>query len=123
MPRGEVDDNLLWQHVARELHPHEHPAAPEADQHGSEPHELQHHPVKLGGAGVVRLVEDDHPRPAQAEHEAAGQPLHDVLTIDTVGHEGHWSLVTMFISGAAHTGGLHYHIVDYTTWNNIEIRI
>ena len=62
----------LRQHVTGELHPHEHPAAAEADDHRGEAHELQQHSVELGSVGVVRLVQDNHPRPAEAEHEAAG---------------------------------------------------
>ena len=72
----------LGEHVARQLHPHEHPAATEADDHRGEPDELEEDPVELGGVGVVGLVEDHHPSPAQAEHEATCQPLHDVLAVD-----------------------------------------
>merc|ERR1719229_876158 len=107
----------LGHHVAWELHPHEDPAAAEADDHGSEPHELQHHPVELGRGGVVGLVQDDHARPAQAEHEAAGQALHDVLSVDSVGHKGHGPLVAVLVRGAAHARGLHDHVVDDSSCN------
>ena len=68
------------------------------------------------------LVQDDHPGPAQAEHEARGQALHDVLAVDSVGHEGHRSLVTMLICGAANTGGLHNYIINNTTCNGAHLK-
>ena len=67
------------------------------------------------------LVEDDHPRPAETEHEAGGQALHDVLAVDSVGHEGHRSLVTMFICGAANTGRLHNYIINNSTYNGANL--
>ena len=34
------------EHIAGQLHPHEDPAAAEADDHGGEAHELEHDPVE-----------------------------------------------------------------------------
>jgi len=111
MPRN----TFLRLHVARQLHSHENPAAPEADDHRCKPYELQHHPVEPGGGGVVGLVQDDHARPTQGEHEAASQPLHDVLPVHPVGHEGHGPGVAMLVCGAAHARRLHDHIVNNST--------
>ena len=55
------------QHVAGQLHPHENPAAAEADDHGGESNELEHDPVELRCVGVVGLVQDDHPGATKTE--------------------------------------------------------
>ena len=40
---------------------------------------LEHGPIELGDARGMGLVEDDESEPAEREHEAGGQALHNVL--------------------------------------------
>ena len=51
---------------------------------------------------LVRLIEKDESQATKSEHERCSQAFHDVLAIDTPGHERARFLVAVFIGGGAY---------------------
>lgn len=113
---------ILGLQVAGQLHAHEQPGGEEGDQDENESHGGQQQAVEVRLARRVRLVHDDESQSADGEQEAAGQALHDVLPIHTVGHKGHWTRVSVLIHRGSQTGRLHNHVV-YDTCGPICISV
>lgn len=91
--RYELGLKVSWQ-----LHSHEDPSCKERHKNADEPNGRQHNSVEFGRGGVVRPVQDDEAEAPHGEEEAGGQALHDVLAVDSVGHEGHGTGVTVLVS-------------------------
>ena len=56
--------------------------------------------IETRHVGLVRLIEKNKSQTTEGEHERGSETLHDVLTIDTPGHECYRFLMSILIGGA-----------------------
>lgn len=98
--------------IAGQLHPHEEPSREEGHQDEDEAHGSQEQAIEIRLAWCVGLVHYDEAQAADREEEAAGQPLHYILGVYSVGHEGHGTRVSVLVDSGAHAGRFHDHIID-----------
>ena len=98
--------------IARKLHSHENPRRNERHDDEDEAHGYEQNFVQLRFARRVRLVHDDEAESSDREQEAAGKPLHDVLTIYPVRHERDRPRMSMLVRRRTDARWLNDHVVN-----------